>query len=67
MDNIHKNIDKYNPSKQKFLAVFDVMIVDMPSKKHNLVVTQVFIRGGILNISLALSINLVLLFQKILD
>ena len=38
--------------KQKALMVFDNMIHDMFSKKLNPVVTELFIRGKILNISL---------------
>ena len=44
------------------------MIADMLShKKPNPIVTELFIRGRKLNISLALSDNLIFLFQKILD
>ena len=53
---------------QESLIVFDDMIVDMlNSKKINPRVTEVFIRGRKLNISLVLLQNLILLFQKILD
>ena len=53
---------------QESLIVFDDMIVDMlSSKKINPRVTEVFIRGRKLNISLVLLQNLILLFQKILD
>ena len=47
MDDIYKNIEKYNPNNnQKILVVFDDMIADMPSnKKLNLRVTELFIRG----------------------
>ena len=55
MDNICKNIEEYNPDKkQKLLIVFDDMIDYMLSyKKPNLIVTELFIRGRKLNISLA--------------
>ena len=44
------------------------MIADMPSnKKFNPIVTELFIRGRKLNISLFLLHNLISLFQKILD
>ena len=69
MDDIYRNIDKYNPNKKrKTLIVFDDMIADMLSnKKLNSIETELFIRGRKLNISLFLSRNLILLFQKILD
>ena len=52
--NIFKNIEEYNPNKKhKPLIVFDDMIVDMLSnKKLNPIVTEWFIRGRKLNISL---------------
>ena len=42
MDDIHKNIEEYNPGKKnKMLIVFDSMIVDMLSnKKLNPIVTN---------------------------
>ena len=54
MDNIYKNIKEYSPNKKrKILIVFDDMIVDMLSNKLlNLIVTELFIRGIKLNISL---------------
>ena len=69
MDDIYRNIDKYNPNKKrKTLIVFDDMIADMLSnKKLNSIETELFIRGRKLNISFFLSRNLILLFQKILD
>ena len=69
MDNIYKSIEEYNPNKKhKILIVFDDMIADMPTnKKLNPIVTEFFIRGRKLNISLILLHNLILLFQKILD
>ena len=64
-----ENIKEYNPNKeQKILIVFDDMIANMLSnEKLNPVVTELFIRGRKLNISLFLLCNLVLLYQKILD
>ena len=55
MDDIYKNIEEYNPNKKrKILFVFDNMIADMLSnKKLNPIVTELFIRGRKLNISLA--------------
>ena len=55
MDDIYKNIKEYNPNKKrKTLTVFDDMIADMLiHKKLNWPVTELFIRGRKLNISLA--------------
>ena len=54
MGNIYKNINHYNPDKEhKILIVFDDMIADMiQNKKLNSIVTELFIRGRKLNISL---------------
>ena len=54
MDDNHKNIDEYNPDKkQRQLIVFDDMISDMyNNEKHVKIVTDLFIRGRKLNISL---------------
>ena len=54
MDDIYKNIEEYNPNKkQKILIVFDDMIADMLSNKNlNTIVTELFIGGRKLNISL---------------
>ena len=54
MHHVYKNIDKYNPDKEnKILIVFDDMIADMINKKKlNSIVTELFIRGRKLNISL---------------
>ena len=69
MDGIYKNIEEYNPNKnRKILIVFDDIIADILSnKKLNPVVTELFIRGRKLNISLVFITHLILLFQKILD
>ena len=55
MYDVYKNIDHYNPDKEnKILIVFDYMIADMiNNKKLNSVITELFIRGRKLNISLA--------------
>ena len=57
MDDIYKNIEKYNLNKKReILITFDDMIVDMVSnKKLNPIVTEIFIRGRKLNISLTQS------------
>ena len=50
MHDVYKNIDKYNPDKErKILIVFDDMIADM-NKKLDSLVTELFIRGRKLNI-----------------
>ena len=47
MQDVHKNIEEYNPGKKrKVLIVFDDMIPDMiNNKKRHPVVTELFIRG----------------------
>ena len=54
MHKVYKNIDNYNPDKEnKILIVFDDMIADMiKNKVLNSIVTELFIRGRKLNISL---------------
>ena len=54
MQDVQKNIEKYNIGKnRKTLIVFDDMIADMINKnKLNSLVTELFIRGTKLNISL---------------
>ena len=54
MKDVYKNIENYNPGKKrKILIVFDDMIADMiNNKKLNLVVTELFIRGRNLNVSI---------------
>ena len=54
MRNVYKSIDEYNRGKKcEILIAFDDMIADMiNNKKLNSVVTELFIRGRILNISL---------------
>ena len=54
MHDVYKNIDYWNPDKEnKILIVFDDMIADMiHNKKLNSIVTELFIRGRKLNISL---------------
>ena len=54
MQDVYKNIEDYNPVKKcKILIVFDDMIADMISNnnKLNSIVTDLFIRGRKLNIS----------------
>ena len=54
MQDVYKNIEDYNPvKKRKILIVFDDMIADMTNNnKLNLVITELFIRGRNLNISI---------------
>ena len=51
---VYKNIDEYNPDEEnKILIVFNDLIADMiHNKKLNSIVTELFIRGRKLNISL---------------
>ena len=53
MHEIYKDINEYNPDKEnKILIVFDDMIADMINNKNlNVIVTELFIRGSKLNIS----------------
>ena len=55
MQDVYKNTEDYTPDKKrKVLIVFDDMIADMiNNKKLNSVVTELFIRGRKLNISIA--------------
>ena len=54
MQDVYKNIEDYNPGKErKILIVFDDMIADIiNNKKLNPIVTELFIRGRKLNISI---------------
>ena len=54
MNNVYWNINYYNPDNEnKILIVFDDMIADMiQNKKLSSIVTELFIRGRKLNISL---------------
>ena len=55
IQDVYKNIKDYNPTKKrKILIVFDDMIADMIiNNKLNPIVTELFIRGRKLNISIA--------------
>ena len=61
-----KNIDEYNKvKKRKTLIVFDDVIADLiNNKKLNSIVTELFIRGRKLNISLAFTTQLYIKVQK---
>ena len=69
MQDVYKNIDEYNVDKKcKILIVCDDMINDMTnSKELNSIVTELFIRGRKLIISLFLLRNYTLRFKKMLD
>ena len=66
MDDIYKNIEEYNPNKkQKILIVFDDIIADvLRNKKRNPIVTELFIRGRKLNISLVFITHSYFAFPK---
>ena len=55
VNSVYRDVNYYNPDKHnKILIVFDDMIADMiQNKKLNSIVTELFIRGRKLNISLA--------------
>ena len=59
MCDVYKNIDEYNiDQKRKILIVFDDMIADIiKNKKLNSIVTELFIRGRKLSISLVFIIQ----------
>ena len=53
MQDVYKNVNKYNVDKERKIIVFDYMIADViNNKKANSVVTELFIRARKLNISL---------------
>ena len=54
MQDVYKNTEDYNPNKKrKVLIVFDDMIADMiNTKRLNPIVTELFIRGRRLGISI---------------
>ena len=54
IDDVYENLEEYNPTKKRrVLIVFDNMIADMKSnKKLSPKVTELFLRGKNLNISL---------------
>ena len=59
MQDVYKNIEDYNPiKKRKILIVFNDMIADMiNNNKLNPIVTELFIRGRKLNISIVFIIQ----------
>ena len=69
MQDVYKNIEDYNPGKKcKIIIVFDDMIADMIyNKKLNPVLTELFIRGRKLNISIVFITQSYFKCQKMLD
>ena len=69
MDDIYKNIEDYDPNnKRKILIIFDDMVADvLINKKLNPIVTELFIRGRRLNISLVFIRRSYFTVPKILD
>ena len=67
IDDVYENLEDYNPTiKRKVLIVFDDMIADMKAnKKLSPVITEWFLRGRELDISLLLSHNLILKSLKL--
>ena len=55
IDNVYENLEDYNPTKRRrVLILFHGMIADMESNKNlSPIVTEIFLRGKKLNISLA--------------
>ena len=66
MQDVYKNINYYNPDKEnKILIVFDDMIADMiNNKKLNSIVTELYIRGRKLSISIVFITQLYLKIPK---
>ena len=64
MQDVYKNIEEYNTDQEhKILIVFDDMIADMiNNKKLNLIITELFIRGRKLNISLVTTFYYTIIF-----
>ena len=64
MHDVYKNIDEYNPDKESMIViVFDDMIADMiQNKKLNSIVTELFISGRKLNISV---VFIILSYSKV--
>ena len=61
IDDVYENLEDYNPTtKKRVLMVFDDMIADMESKRIlSPIVTELFLRGRKLNISIFLYHNLI--------
>ena len=57
MDDTYKNSEEYNPGKEYKIKILNI-IVDLLSNKSNTIVTELFIRGKKLNISLVFTTHL---------
>ena len=58
IDNIYENLEDYNPTKKRRVLIVFYMITDMESyKKLSGIVTELFLRGKKLNISLVFISN----------
>ena len=66
IDDIYKNIEEYNPNKKrKMLIIFDDMIADMLNNANiDPIVTELFINGRKLNISLVFITSSYFVFPK---
>ena len=66
MDDVHDNINDYNPSRErKKLIVFDGMIADIKgNKKLQAIIEELFIRCRKLNISLVFITVLFFCFKR---
>ena len=69
MEDVYKYIENYHPGKKRtILMVFDNMIADMiNNKKLNPVVTELFIRGRKLDISIVFITQSYFKVRKMLD
>ena len=68
MKDVYESIDEDNPGKRQKIIVFDDMIADMISNKNfNLIVTELFVRGIKLNITLVFITNHTLKYLKMSD
>ena len=69
MQDVYKNIEEYDIDKErKILIVFDDMIVDMiNNKKLNSIVTELFLGGRKLNISIVFVTHIYFKALEILD
>ena len=69
MNDVYKNDNEYNPDKDNInLIVFDDMIADMINNRRlDSIVTELFIKGRELNISLVFNTQSHFRFQKMLD
>ena len=68
MQDVYKNIEEYNIGKKRIISIVFMTIADIANnKKLNPVVTELFIRGRKLNISIFSLYNHILKCRKMLD